>query len=1226
MPMLERTAATLEPCSLHKVLPSVPRSARSRRQLSTAFWNHGAASVELFDACQALLGGDMDELPPDTDTIAVDPAVPTKGAGLMTASTFLLDFLYPKGTLSLLRKLSCNPLDRYEKPSFRLGSPLARFQVAALSNTASTGAPAQEKAGVTHASSRYVDEVTANSDGGGLKDESEPGHTAAGASANGAPKSFEDMFAVKLGVKSLDDLPTNGRRKNMHKVDGKIFDDSSKASEDVLAVRVRTQLSDHRSLYGEEADEDDWASGPSAKKVYRSFGEIFESRRQNEEEFSDPEKLKKALSRGSSAFPDHIWHLYEHLNPDLRDEYTLDVLRYLAVAPWIPEPRAFCEMVSRLDTFAWSQELVKAAIRTALTLDDVPAATDYFNRALNIRAWPQGFDLLLAHGLTKSSWEELLEVWDISRERLLSDDVPKAGLHSTIKIRDLSAALSAFWEHIRSTSHGTNYESLKDSYDSLLRYILTEAVEFLAMDDAGFIVKHLADPTPYEEVIKLCVRRNDDKWASELYKSYRKLPGVKIRIPVLREMLEVFYPNNDYGMEMVLKDWYSRYENLDYIAYRRYICFYAGQGDVPSVVRLWKEYKRLYKSKAIADRRAVRALIDVHAVRGDVTKARAVFDEVTVGRGRRPDTMQYNMLLAAHDKAWDLDGALETFQELCENTTPNNYSFGYLMKLTGSQGNLPLTLGLYRMARVRGIAPDVALIDAMVVAYCQSDRMDSAEKLCSIAAERRVLPEEITYSGRVTTPYTIIWNTVLRFYAVRHDLRNVNRVLEHINELKIPYDGKTYEYLLQALVLCKQANHALKLVELAEEKGIFVPTAEHYLLLMSGYLATREPAAVMKISRLMTQKNYAESAEKMTKLMQAFGQWTQLPRGARLGTPASMYLEAALATFRQSLGREDRTARDDVRTVAEQYSKMIDILTQMREFANITEIMALYESQFPEHSAPQHLPLKLLNALMRADLQEEKFDAVMEAWDVAFAKVLAMGAHAAVPDVIPAEQQQGGDPNKVAPAHRFLLNEPLSVVLQVHGATGDADGLVSTVAKVREAGFALSGQNWNRYIQLLARFGRWQDAFLLCEQVLMPQWPGWAQRRKKLRQKVRLPLDLRRLGAAYRHARPNTHTLLLLIRHFMQLEQLAPWSSEPARLLERVHRECPRFVRAAKTMMPTGSELEVEILGKKATGAREEGDEEILRYIMRDDEFASVEEGGAAAGVFEELGESDASS
>ncbi|KAB5540422.1 hypothetical protein GE09DRAFT_1192143 [Coniochaeta sp. 2T2.1] len=1202
MPMLERTAATLEPCSLHKVLPSVPRSVRSRRQLHTAFWNHGAASAELFDACQAILGTDMEESP--TNTTPVTPAPTEKGGELMTASAFLLDFLYPRGTLSLLRKLNCSPLDRYEKPSYRLGGPLARFQVAAVSSTPFSGLSAQEKAALDLAPRE--DENNEGQKDGVV----EEGRTRSNQDRNAAPdvpKSFEEIITEKLGVESLDDVPAKGKRKEKIKADDPAEDPAVKVFEDAFAAKFTERPPPTAALDKTWALDDQVETAKPVKNRPRTFEEIFNGKVLKEEDLSDPEKLKKALSMGSSAFPDHVWHLYEHLQPDLREQYTVDVLRYLAVAPWIPEPRAFCDMVSRLDPFGWSQEHIKASIKAAQSMDDLPTATSFFSRALETRAWPQGFDLLLAYCLTNQRWEKLVELWDGCRERLLSDDVPKVDLYSTVRLRDLATRLQQFWENIRAISNETNYDWLKDSYNSLLRYILSNSMQELPADVATLMVKQLAEAVPYEEFIKVCVQRNHSRLASELYRLYRKLPDVKIRIPVLREMLEVYYPNNDFGMEMILKDWYSRYENLDYIAYRRFICFYAGHGDVASVARLWKEYKKLYKAKAVKDKRAIRALIDVHAVRGDVPKARAIFDEVTKGQGRRPDTMQYNMLLSAHEKARDLDGALKTFNELCEHTTPNNYSYGYLMTLAGSRGDLKLTLGLYRLARGAGIRPDVAMVDAMIQAYCESDRIHSAEELCLIATKGHVLPDEITYSGRRTTPYTIMWNTVLRQYAMRHDLTNVNRVLERMTELNVPYDGKTYEYLLLALVLCKQANHALKLVELSEEKGIFIPSAEHYLLLMSSYLATREPSAVMKISKLMTAKEYPESAEKMTKLMEAFGQWAQLHGGARLGTPANRYLEAALTAFRKSLGREERTGSvDDIRSVAEQYSKMIDILTQMRDFATIPEIMALYESQFPEHSSPKDMPLRLLNSLMRADFYEKKYDSVMESWNVAFDKVLSLRDHASL-SPLPASEQNIGE---ISPAHRYLLNEALSTILKVHSATGDADSLLSIVSRVRDAGFALSGQNWNHYIQLLARFGRWSDAFLLCEEVLMPQWHGWAQRRRKLRQTVRLPIDLRRLGQSYRYAKPNTHTLLLLIRQFMELERMAPWSSEPASMVDKINADCPRFVRAAKTMIMTGSDLEMEILG---TDVANGGDDELMRYIMKHEDVDSdVDEGRSA--------------
>jgi pentatricopeptide repeat-containing protein PET309 len=1006
-----------------------------------------------------------------------------------------------------LRKLNCSPLDRYEKPTFRLGNPLVRFQVATMANTARLRSSPRKK----------VDTDLA--------------------------------------------LPP----RDAHSAGIDVAEEQSEA----------TQIDDAKS--GMEV---------------------------GDAQFTDPEKLKKALSMGSSSFPDHVWHLYQHLHPDVKDQYTMDVLRYLAVASWIPKPREFYDMVSSLDPFFWSPELADAGIRAALSLDDLEAALNMFNRALDIRAWSQGMDQILAYCLRQSRWEELHNLWGTCRERLGSGDLPNVDYRLTVEIPDLSTKLSAFWGYLRSQDADKRklpWPAMRDIFNSVLKSIAAKSMEHLSKGDATFILEHLDEPVLYEEFIKLCVRREDYRLASDLYQRYRKLPDVRIRIPVLQHMLDVYYPNNDHGMEMVLKDWLGRYDKLNYIASRKFIRFYAIRGDVDAVFRLWEDHKSTAgHRKAYADKWLTKALLDVYAVRGEVKKARRVFHQLTWDRGQRPTTLQYNMLLSAHAEAWDLHGALRTFSELCKNAEPNNYSYGYLMGITGSRGNLQLTLGLYKMARDEGILPDVAMVNAMVDAYCVNDQMSAAETLCSITTTRRVLPEEVFFRGMKTTPYTILWNTVLRHYAERHDLTNVNRILQDMSNLKIPYDGKTYEYLLLALIRVNQSAHALQLIEISEQKDIFMPTVEHYLLLMSGYLATREPTAVMKISRMMAERNFPDSAEKMTKLMEAFGLWSTLPTGQRLGTPAHYFLEAALTAFRKSLGREERTARDDLRAVAEQYSKMIGILTQARDFATIPEIVALYESQFPENSTPETMPIKLLNTLMRADFHERKFDRVMATWNTVYNKVIALSGHPASESVLDEHKET----LRVAPAHRHLLNPSLATVFKVYEATGDGQGLVALVGDVLDAGFELGQQNWNRYIQLLAHFGQWKDAFLLCEENLMPQWQGWA-RVRKVRRQPKLPLDTRRMGRYDRYTRPNTHTLLILMKQLMELEQRAPWSSAEGKLLEEVNEKCPRLIRAAKTMIPTGSELERDIFEKDVAI---EGDEDILRYIMKDEDFLQPDE------------------
>ncbi|KAH9887751.1 hypothetical protein F4778DRAFT_786126 [Xylariomycetidae sp. FL2044] len=104
--MLERTAASLEPCGFQRVLPG-PRtkSFRTTRHLHTAFWQHGAGDIELTSAWQALVHAPVDsniDSPPEENKTALG------------ASTFLLDFLYPTGAVALMRRINQALPDRSE--------------------------------------------------------------------------------------------------------------------------------------------------------------------------------------------------------------------------------------------------------------------------------------------------------------------------------------------------------------------------------------------------------------------------------------------------------------------------------------------------------------------------------------------------------------------------------------------------------------------------------------------------------------------------------------------------------------------------------------------------------------------------------------------------------------------------------------------------------------------------------------------------------------------------------------------------------------------------------------------------------------------------------------------------------------------------------------------------------------------------------------------------------
>lgn len=95
--MLERTAAaSLESCNIQRIIPKPSRSTKRCRQLHTGFWQHGASAIELSSIWPAIGRAAEQE--------QAENANRPLQTGLV-ASVFLLDFLYPSATYSLLRRL-----------------------------------------------------------------------------------------------------------------------------------------------------------------------------------------------------------------------------------------------------------------------------------------------------------------------------------------------------------------------------------------------------------------------------------------------------------------------------------------------------------------------------------------------------------------------------------------------------------------------------------------------------------------------------------------------------------------------------------------------------------------------------------------------------------------------------------------------------------------------------------------------------------------------------------------------------------------------------------------------------------------------------------------------------------------------------------------------------------------------------------------------------------------
>ncbi|KAJ9148858.1 hypothetical protein NKR23_g4483 [Pleurostoma richardsiae] len=1037
--MLERTAASLEPYNLQRVLPSTSTSLKSHRRLHTTFWNHGAADLELSNAWQALVRGPMDAFE------SLLPGQPRSEP--MTASTFLLDFLYPNGAVALLKRLSPSILDRYDRPRASLRAPGHR----PYTSTA-----------VSH-------------------------------------------------------------------------EQPSSDSRNVLDERI---LADHMSNTGGLAH-----GGTSRDELYRLL--------------RSPQKREF----------DRVWALWQRVDHTVRAETFAEVALYLAQSTSITEAGRISQLLASVAPSQLDNRLIPLAVNAELKLDNASKAAKIFmdSRISDQVAVISSLIPLIVYSFKTSSWGLLHKVWAHLVE---AGGIPVLGashLQEVASTPQLDHKLLKLYQIAK--AHGVTdaesklFSSLKEV---LLNPLVGIALRRVQPKQAQNLLRRAKDPLLYEELIRLRIGKGQKSGAAQAYREYRELPNVKVRVPILHALVrDVFYPHDAAGMELVLKDWYQRYDRLDLWGYQKFLAFYASRGDVASVRRLWEEHRKYYPLSMRASSDDTFAhLLHVHAVRGDIGEVERVFNEIHEEYGVRQSTSHWNILLNAYSKARDYDGAINVFSKLCEASTPDHISFGTIMGLSGSRGDLECTLELYRMAKSRGVEPTVAMADGLVEAYCQNDALSEAESICLM------ITKNVTMKG----DYTELWNTLLFHHAMRRDLVTVNRILNSMTELGVDYNDKTFEFLLTALVYAKQAHHGLKLLRVANEQFHFRPTYTHYIILMSAFLETKQPHMVLETDALLDLWGFPETSDRLLRVIQALGRYHEFPSGPRR-KEAREYLTDALRRFRQAVDEPEPRVRPSNKKAAElssaeqlktlpnlparfdQISLLIFLFAQAKDFVTTRELIEMWNSSSADTLGVRTL-LRMLSAIMYANFAEGNLAEVKKLWTTTFDEACKAGRPRASTD----------GKGKILPLYHYVLVDPIKTMQRAYEADNDAEGILSLVSTVTDAGFKLDSKTWNYHVQALARLKKLKEAFTACEHILMPQWSGWRHIRVGRKAKNQLPLWLRRVGSSPKYLRPTSYTLLVLARRYMELEQMTAWSGEASRLYSWLGENCAQVVNAIEAL------------------------------------------------------------
>ncbi|CAK7202446.1 hypothetical protein SEUCBS139899_005169 [Sporothrix eucalyptigena] len=991
---------------------------------------------------------------------------------------------------------------------------------------------------------------------------------------------------------------------------------------------------------------------------------------------------------------DRSWNLYGRLEDrQQKANLALPLLHFISSSRRATEASRTLYLFEQLDPQLWDAPAAAGAIRALLySKKDRSAALSLFRRSADTPAWADdaapGMDLLLADALSTYSWNIVAEVWDVYKQKTERNKAHVSLLQAVVAMPNLPSMLQIFSEYVSTTtkrkvedSEDLDLESLKEVFKA----ILEASLDRIDPEITYPLVRSLTNPRVLERFIEIAIGKKKTKLAAQAYSEYRLMPQYKPRTTTLINMVRhVYYPDNVRGMEEVLKDWNNSKGRPNFWGYQKYLAFYASHGDIASVYRLWNEFIKAYPTAISTAEDTFAHLLKVHAVRGDVAQVEQTFSEIKSKYDVEPNIVCWNIRLHTHVERGHYTKALGIFEDLCEAVKPDDYSFGTIMSLVGGRGDLDLVLDLYWLAQQCGVPITESIIDPIIEAYCQNDRLDEAERLCvTTTRERTVIGE----------PYTALWNTLLQHHAYRHDLVAVNRILNVMTRLHVKYDDGTYSALLFALAQCRQARRAAELLRVAQEDSIFKPTAHHYTLLMMAYIRSKQPHRALQVNRLMHHMGFQRSSQQIQMVIKAFSQWQEFPKGDGLGLGGASATERrelfakALREFQRSLAVPDKepslpssrktqaVGREAARMhlgAVRRFSFVIFMLVQARDFAGVEEVMQLYQSIVSDDERQLPLPLKLCNALMLSDFHEGRFDRVKEMWQDIVGRTREIGrplqlkdtrlesilGHARSGDVKtdlqtdikaaiaePADSVEAIEPEtpsslvpeeldsrRVVAKLRYGLTDPLKTMQRTYTAERDSDGLIKVINDdVLANGFLLDSKNWNHYVQNLARLDRIKEAFVVCEERLMKQWSGFSVLRARYRRmhddsssnnppssspfrmrsrlgsvlqsSIRNSQDLRtalnaddanavqdsdKTGSANlrksrlqqiresatRYNAPMTYTFMVLAKAYLELEQLAMWSSTAERQFQELATLCPKTVHAVRTMVRMNSRME----------------------------------------------------
>ena len=583
------------------------------------------------------------------------------------------------------------------------------------------------------------------------------------------------------------------------------------------------------------------------------------------------------------------------------------------------------------------------------------------------------------------------------------------------------------------------------------------------------------------------------------------------------------------GILLILDDFRFYHKTLSKRMFQLAVTGLAIQGHHTAIEILLKEYVLLHGK--IVSSYIANSILEAHKRRGEVKTVVETFKSLEGCYGFKPDGTSYNTVVSTHARVGDAEGASTWYNRLLDSGfMPTQHTLVSLMAMFAKRGDLEEVEKLLRQSELTyGYETGTAMINVLVSAHLKSEKLAEAERLVN-----RVLETAETVPRQSLTR---MWNYLLHAFAMRGDLQKVASLHQRMRANNIPSDALTFAALMQGFSIARRPGAAYKILnDIMPRLGIKA-TSVHYAICMGSFFKIKEYVKIFVLYSRMLENGIKPDLSVHNYLIRAAAGFDNR-KGSKSTTGSDQpKYEIAREAFEQAvkdLDPTDLATTDLIQFVGETRldefftSSYFSYLIFLHGKEKATDYVKIIYDKYQQTKSDLNMdvestpPIKMLSALMAADLEEGNHDALDHYWDLCLQRARKLACRAG------AEHSERG---WVLPARRFILNIHLRHYMRSLIDRSKYDEIGKVIEHLHHCGFELDSRSWNFYVRTLLRSNNMLLAFETCEKELMPGWLGWEPRMDR---QVRGSLNSRQPKHLEPHRRmPDYRTLVYLVAAFV---------------------------------------------------------------------------------------------